>query len=134
MGERQRFNSSGAANRSGWFLVARKNFDIRKTSEEHEDGSSSGTIGSVAEKSAHICYQPQSSPFGQQQEHHFARRYRVGGTKLISLPQAINFKAAIDFAASLGAPLVAHCIIHWVGTHAGDDPNGELFAKVRETL
>jgi hypothetical protein len=28
----------------------------------------------------------------------------------------------------------AHLIVHWVGTDAGDDPNGELFAQVRERL
>ena len=68
----------------------------------------------------------------KQHEHDLGRRYRAGGTTLISLPQAINFKAAIDFAASTGTPLTAHCIIHWVGTDAGDDPTGELFAEVRE--
>ena len=56
----------------------------------------------------------------------------MGGTTRISLPQAINFKSAVDFAASIGTPLTAHCIIHWVGTDAGDDPTGELFAEVRE--
>jgi hypothetical protein len=40
----------------------------------------------------------------------------------------------VDFAASIGMPLTAHCIIHWVGTDAGDDPTGELFAQVREAL
>ena len=76
-------------------------------------------------------YSPQPSPAGK---HPVGRRYRVGGTKLITLPQAISLKAAIDFSASIGTPLVAHCIIHWVGTDAGDDPNGELFAKVRGLL
>jgi hypothetical protein len=60
------------------------------------------------------------------------RRYRAGGTTLINLPQAINFKTAVDFVASVGIPLAAHCIIHWVGTDAGDDPTGELFAELRE--
>ena len=46
----------------------------------------------------------------------------------------INLKSAVDFAASIGTPLVAHCIIHWVGTDAGDDPSGELLAQVRELL
>src|SRR4029079_14105563 len=113
---------------------ARKNFDIRKTSQEHKEGSSSGTIGLAAEKPAHICYQPHSPPQGERWERCFARRYRIGGTTLISLPQVINLKSAIDFAASIGTPLVVHCIIHWVGTDAGDDPNGELFARVREVL
>jgi hypothetical protein len=102
-------------------LVARKNFDIRKTSQEHKDRSFLRDNRLAAEKPAHICYSPQSSPSGHQREHHFARRYRVGGTTLISLPQAINFKAAVDFAASICTPLTAHCIIHWVGTDAGDD-------------
>ena len=83
-----------------------------------------------------LGYEPRLSPQGEQQHDHglgdFGRRYRVGGTTRISLPQAINFKAAVDFAASIGAPLTAHCIIHWVGTDAGDDPTGELFAEVRE--
>lgn len=86
----------------------------------------------MTKKPAPICYEPQpASPQGEQQTH-FGRRYRIGGTTLISLSQAINIKAAIDFAASIGTSLVAHCIIHWVGTDAGDDPTGELFAKVRE--
>jgi hypothetical protein len=46
----------------------------------------------------------------------------------------INLKSAVDFAASIGTPLVVHCIIHWVVTDAGDDPTGELFANVQETL
>ena len=85
-------------------------------------------------QAAHICYEPHLSPEGKQHKHYLGRRYRVGGTTLISLPQAINFKAAVDFAASIGTPLTAHCIIHWVGTDAGDDPTGELFAEVRETV
>jgi hypothetical protein len=78
--------------------VARKNFDIRKTSQEHKEGSSSGTIGSVAEKPAHICYEPQLLPEGEKREkpkRRFARRYRVGGTSLINLSQTINLKAAV---------------------------------------
>ena len=75
---------------------------------------------------------PTPSPMGNSSNN--IRRYRIGGTRLISLPQAINFKAAVDFASSIGTPLTAHCIIHWVGTDAGDDPTGELFAEVREQL
>lgn len=111
----------------------RKNFDIRKTSQEQQNGNSSGTIGLVAEKATHLCYQHPSYPRGQQHKQYFRRRYRNGGITLISLSQAINLKAAVDFAAASN-PLVAHCIIHWVGTDAGDDPTGELFARVRELL
>src|SRR5262245_10407934 len=54
------------------------------------------------------------------------------GTKRITLPQAENMMAALAFALEIGAPLNAHATIHWVGTEAGDDPDGSRFAKVRE--
>ena len=38
------------------------------------------------------------------------------------------------FAKAIGVPLVAHLTIHWSLTDIGDDPNGALFAKVREGL
>jgi hypothetical protein len=113
---------------------ARKNFDIRETSQEQKNCNSVARTSLVAEKVALICYRPQPFSASEQHQKRVARRYRVGGTTLISLPQAINFKAAVDFAASVGTPLTAHCIIHWVGTDAGDDPTGELFAQFRETL
>ena len=81
-----------------------------------------------------LCYCPQSSPQGTQHQQQVGRRYRLGGTTLISLPQAISFKAAVDFAVSIGTPLNAHCTFHWVGTDAGDDPTGDLFAEVREAF
>ena len=40
--------------------------------------------------------------------------------------------AAVTFACEIGTPLNAHATIHWVGTKVGDDPDGKLFAKVRE--
>jgi hypothetical protein len=39
---------------------------------------------------------------------------------------------ALAFAREIDTPLKAHATIHWVGTNAGDDPDGRLFAKVRE--
>lgn len=53
-------------------------------------------------------------------------------TKRISLRQASNLTEAVAFARKIGTPLNAHATIHWVGTRAGDDPDGQLFAKVRE--
>ena len=38
------------------------------------------------------------------------------------------------FSREIGMPLNTHLIIHWGGTLAGDDPNGELFAKLRYLL
>jgi hypothetical protein len=48
--------------------------------------------------------------------------------------QANNLVAAVAFANEIGLPLVAHATIHWSGTNAWDDPDGTLFAKVREDL
>jgi hypothetical protein len=48
------------------------------------------------------------------------------------LRQASNIMAAVAFARQIGTPLNAHATIHWVGTGAGDDPDGRRFAKVRE--
>ena len=107
----------------------RKNFDIRKTSQEQKNYNSSARTRLVAEKAVHICYEPRLPPAWRQRKRHSGRRYRSGGTSLIKLPQVINLKSAVDFAASIGTPLVAHLIVHWVGTDAGDDPNGELFAQ-----
>src|SRR5262245_28233422 len=59
------------------------------------------------------------------------RRLR-GATKRITPRQAENMMAALRFAGEIGTPLNAHATIHWVGTGAGDDPDGSRFAKVRE--
>ena len=59
-----------------------------------------------------------------------SRKHRP--TKRITLRQATNLMEALAFAREIGTPLNAHATIHWVGTNAGDDPNGRLFAKVRE--
>ena len=71
---------------------------------------------------------------GQQPEHRQQRRYRVGGTQYISVPQATNIIEAVEFAKLIGLPLVAHLTIHWAYTNVGDDPDGKRFAKVREGL
>jgi hypothetical protein len=39
---------------------------------------------------------------------------------------------ALEFAREIGTPLNAHATIHWVGTNAGDDPDCQRFAKLRE--
>jgi hypothetical protein len=55
-------------------------------------------------------------------------------SKYITMRQATNNVEAVRFAKMIGLPLVAHLTIHWSLTDAGDDPNGNLFAKVREGL
>src|SRR4029078_8338461 len=52
----------------------------------------------------------------------------------ISVPQAANIVEAVNFATSIGLPLVAHLTIHWSGTVGFDDHDGTRFAKVREGL
>jgi hypothetical protein len=54
-------------------------------------------------------------------------------SKRITMRQAENMMEAVAFA-KMDLPLVAHLTIHWSLTDAGDDPDGELFAKVREGL
>ena len=59
---------------------------------------------------------------------------RGGASKCISMRQCSNIIEAVRFAEAMGIPLVAHLTIHWSLTDIGDDPNGTLFAKVREGL
>jgi hypothetical protein len=54
------------------------------------------------------------------------------GSKRITMRQAVM--EAVAFARSSDLPLVAHLTIHWGYTNIGDDPDGKLFAKVREGL
>jgi hypothetical protein len=89
--------------------------------------------GRETENVPHICYSPTRPGPGPGQQQH-TPHYRIGGTKRIALEQTVNLKSAVDFAKSIGLPLVAHLTIHWVGTDAGDDADGELFAEVRETF
>jgi len=52
----------------------------------------------------------------------------------IDMRQASNMMAAVAFAKRIDLPLVAHLTIHWAFTDVGDDPDGKLFAKLREGL
>ena len=55
-------------------------------------------------------------------------------SKRITMRQATNLIEAVRFARMISLPLVAHLTIHWSLTDAGDDPDGKLFAKMREGL
>jgi len=59
---------------------------------------------------------------------------RTRANKYIGMGQACNIMEAIKFARMINLPLVAHLTIHWSLTDIGDDPDGKLFAKVREGL
>jgi len=52
-------------------------------------------------------------------------------SKRINTRQARNIMEGLAFAREIGTPLIAHLIIHWGGTGAGDDPDGSRFAKFR---
>jgi hypothetical protein len=55
-------------------------------------------------------------------------------SKYITMRQATNIMEAVRFAKMIGLPLVAHLTVHWSLTDVTDDPDGKLFAKVREGL
>ena len=55
-------------------------------------------------------------------------------SKYITTRQATSIMEAVKFAKLIDLPLVAHLTIHWSLTDVGDDPDGKLFAKVREGL
>jgi hypothetical protein len=52
----------GMTNKLDRLQRTRKNFDIRETSQEQKNGDVLTGTGLVAEKAAHICYEPQLAP------------------------------------------------------------------------
>lgn len=113
--------------------MSTKNLDVRETSQDAQNASLKDVahncggprhINSLCAPAA----QPHTREAGPQ------RRYRVGGTKCITEPQATNIIEAVRFAKSIRRPLVAHLTIHWACSDIGDDPDGRLFAKFREGL
>src|SRR5262245_40515352 len=104
-----------------------KNLDVPGTSRDRiiqETKGSAGDSRSIPLLSV-VC---PSRLQGEKQR----RRYRPRGSKHLSLAQGTNIIEAVDHASAIGLPLVAHATIHWSGTVAFDDPDGKLFAKVRE--
>jgi hypothetical protein len=59
---------------------------------------------------------------------------RQRASKRITMRQAENMMEAVAFAKLIDLTLVGHLTIHWAYTDVGDDPDGKLFAKVREGL
>jgi hypothetical protein len=113
-------------------LIASKNLDVAGTSHDREIGHTKGIKDDFAPALLLSSLCATAAQPNQQREHR--RRYRVGGTKYLTLKQATNIIEAVQFAKSIGLPLMAHLTIHWAYTDVGDDPDGELFAKVREGL
>ena len=111
--------------------IASKNLDVRETSQDQETDCTKGIQRELASAPhlSSLCATA-AQPDRQQRGR---RRHSPGGTK-ITVPQAANIIEAVSFAKLIGLPLVAHLTIHWSLTDVGDDPGGELFAKLREGL
>ena len=109
-----------------------KNLDVVRTSQDPEIGSAKGGAGELAPVLLLSSLCARTAQPDQQCERR--RQYRAGGSKYITVPQATNIIEAVAFAKSASLPLVAHLTVHWACTDVGDDPDGKLFAKVREGL
>ena len=80
-----------------------------------------------------MCQEPAALPLClADRERASPRGPRAG--RYITVRQATNVIEAVRFAKLVNLPLVAHLTIHWSLTDIGDDPNGRLFAKLREGL
>jgi hypothetical protein len=110
-------------------LIASKNLDVSETSHDSITQVAKGSAGDLTPKPLLSVVCPGATQDGKQLRH-----YRRHGSKHLSLDQATNMIEAVDYARAIGLPLVAHATIHWSGTVVFDDPDGKLFAKVREGL
>jgi hypothetical protein len=108
------------------YLVGSKNLDVPETSHDSVTQAGKGSAGDLTPEVL-VC--PDAAQ-GEKQR----RSYRPHGSKHLSFDQATNLIEAVDHARTIGLPLVAHATIHWSGTVIFDDPDGKLFAKVREGL
>ena len=93
----------------GGIITEKNSFDDERHAEESDTQSDARVQGTKSNR------QPRAS-------------------KYITMRQATNIIEAVRFAKLIGLPLVAHLTIHWSLTDVGDDPDGKLFAKVREGL
>ena len=107
--------------------IASKNLDVRETSYDQEIGCAKGIEGDLAAVPYLSSLCASAAQPAQRPEYPRPRRYRVGGTKYLTLAQATNIIEAVDFAKLIGLPLVAHLTLHWAFTNVGDDPNGKLW-------
>ena len=110
-------------------LFASKNLDVPETSHNSIYQAAKGSAGDLTPETLLSVVCPNTAPCEKQPRH-----YRPHGSKHLSLDQAINLIEAVDRARAIDLPLVAHATIHWSGNDLFDDPEGKLFAKVREGL
>ena len=109
-----------------------ENLDVPGLDQERNIGGAKGPAGNSAPDPHLSVVCPFPAPLLRLRKHR--GRYRARGSKLVSVPQATNIIEAVDHARTIGLPLVAHATIHWSGSVVFDDPDGKLFAKVREGL
>ena len=110
-------------------LFASKNLDVPETSHDSMSQDAKGSAGDLTPEPLLSVVCPDAA-----QDEKQPRSYRPHGSKHLSLALATNIIEAVDHARTIGLPLVAHATIHWSGTVVFDDPDGRLFAKVREGL
>jgi len=110
-------------------LVASTNLDVPETSQDSVTQAGKGSASDLSPELLLSVVCPDAV-----QDEKQLRLYRPHGSKYLSLGQATNIIEAVDYAKAIGLPLVAHATIHWSGTVVFDDPDGKLFAKVREGL
>jgi hypothetical protein len=106
-------------------LIASKNLDVPETSHDSITQAAKGSAGDLTPEPLLSVVCPDTAHSEKR------RRYRPHGSKHLSLALATNIIEAVD---TIGFPLVAHATIHWSGTVVFDDPDGKLFARVREGL
>jgi hypothetical protein len=109
-----------------------QNLDVPETSQDSEIGRTKGVPGELVLTPPLYSLGAHTAHPDRQPKHR--RRYRPGGTKYITVPQATNIIEAVEYAKSIGRTLVAHLTIHWAYTDVDDDSDGKLFAKFREGL
>ena len=109
--------------------LASKDLDAPEPSHASVTQAAKGSTGDLTPKTLLSVVCPNTAP---DQKHR--RRYRPHGSKYLSLGDATNLIEGVNHARAIGRPLVAHATIHWSGTDVFDDPDGKLFAKVREGL
>ena len=81
---------------AGRNLIASKNLDVRETSHDPEINCIKGIQGewAPAPHLSSLC----AGTAQPDKQHEHRPRYRVGGTKYITLPQATNIIEAVQFA------------------------------------
>ena len=109
-----------------------KNLDVVRTSQDPEMGCPK--VGAAEFAPAPLLSSLGTRTAQPATRHPRRKRYRAGRSKYITVSQATNIIEAVAFAKSVDLRLVAHLTLHWSLTDAGDDPDGRLFAKVREGL